>query len=131
MDDLRCFQLEEYKNLRKEIEIYITESRTQERYAVLAVAAIWTWLIANHKTSGALWLVPLLPTALIAFRAVAMQRHFSDLKGYIKDLEDAFGTAGWEHRERKWNVGVANIVLTLVLLTAALVAWYYRSALVK
>jgi hypothetical protein len=33
------FRLEEYKALRKEVEIYLQESRALERYVVVAVAA--------------------------------------------------------------------------------------------
>jgi hypothetical protein len=131
MDDLRAFQLEEYRSLRKEIEMYITESRTQERYAVIAVAAIWTWLIVNKQTSSALWILPVLATALIAFREFAIRRHFQDIKDYIKTLEGAFDVKGWEHTTRRWSLGSANTLLTSVLFVIALFAWFYRNSLVK
>ncbi len=41
MSDDQTFRLEEYKSLRKEVELYLAESRSQERYTVIAAEA---WL---------------------------------------------------------------------------------------
>ena len=36
----KTFQLEEYKELRNEIEIYVTESKALERYTIIALGVI-------------------------------------------------------------------------------------------
>jgi hypothetical protein len=47
MNDDKTFLLEEYRSLRKEIELYLTKSRSQERYTLIAVGAIRGWLVVE------------------------------------------------------------------------------------
>ena len=79
MSDDQVFRLEEYKSLRKEVEIYLTESRSQERYTLIAVGAIWAWLIVNHLHTGLLWFVPVMLTLATSIRMGAILLHFDHL----------------------------------------------------
>lgn len=129
MDDQHAFQLEEYKALRKEIDQHMTESRTEERYAVIASGITWGWLILNHETNWLLWAVPVLLTTAIKFRTDAMSNHIIEIGTYIKRLELAFQAKGWEHETKQRKVTKINGLITLGLLILAVVAWVYRKTL--
>jgi hypothetical protein len=58
-DKNETFLLEEYKALRKEIEIYLTEARSLERSTLAAVGVIWGWLITSHNDDTILWTMPI------------------------------------------------------------------------
>ncbi len=126
MTDDQTFRLEEYKSLRKEIELYLTESRSQERYTLIAVGAIWAWLMINRLTSGLLWSVPIILTVAASIRMIAILQHFTHMGEYIKALEGKFTVRGWEHKPKGWTLGAANMLLSLALLVLAIVAFSYR-----
>jgi hypothetical protein len=131
MSDDQIFRLEEYRALRKEIELYLTESRSQERYTLIAVGVIWGWLITNHLTHGLLWFVPIALTLATSLRMAAILKHFGIIRGYIMQLEDKFGVNGWDHREKSWTLGLAFIVVDVALFVLAAVAFYYRCKLAQ
>ena len=127
MNDDQSFRLEEYKSLRKEVEIYLAESRSQERYTLIAVGAIWAWLIINRLHNGLLWSVPIVLTVATTLRMVAILKHFDHLKEYLRTLETTFGVAGWEQKKRGWTLGAAYFLLDGMLLGLTLLAWLYRN----
>jgi hypothetical protein len=90
------FRLAEYKALRKEIEIYLSESRSLERYTIIAVGAIWGWLITNHNDNLMVWTIPVVLTVLAVGRRIGMNEHFKKLGAYIAEIESKFGVTGWE-----------------------------------
>lgn len=126
MDDRRTFQIEEYKSLRKEIEVYLAEARSQERYVVIGVGAIWAWLLAHNNHENLPWLMPVFLTAAVALRSFGIDRHFKQLKRYLCLLEKEFDVNGWEHQERKFSVGAASNVLALILLLLTVIAFLLR-----
>jgi hypothetical protein len=140
MTDELSFQLEEYKALRKEVEIYEQESRSQERYTLIAVGLTWYWLLTNHLTIGLLWFVPILLTAATTARMVAMMRHFKNLGSYLAKLEDVFIGAqgksekdprGWEHMPKRKSLGLAYGIIDGALLLLTIIGWWYRVAIVS
>jgi sulfite exporter TauE/SafE len=127
MTDAQTFQLEEYKALRKEIELYIKEAHSQELYTVIAVGVVWGWLILNHQNHWLLWAIPLIITIVSVIRMIALYRHFKIMAGYIRKTEGAFGVSGWEHRQRPpLKIEVANIVLGVGLFILAVLGLLWR-----
>jgi hypothetical protein len=129
MEDQQEFRLEEYKALRKEIDQHMTESRTEERYAIISAGITWGWLILNRKTNGLLWAVPVLLTAAITYRTEAMSGHIREIGNYIRKLEVAFDAKGWEHEFKVRRVTRINRMITFGLFVLAVVAWFYRRTL--
>jgi hypothetical protein len=127
----QTYRLEEYKALRKEIELYLTESRSQERYTLIAVWVVWAWLITNKQPSGLLWSVPIILTLATSVRMIAMWKHFGIMGRYIRTLEDEFSVNGWEHLKKPWTLGLAFVVLNIVLLALAVAAFFCRHKLVR
>jgi hypothetical protein len=66
------FLIEEYKALRKEIELYITEARALERYRIIAIGAVWGWLSANRIEHLVAWTIPLILTIGVGFRSLVV-----------------------------------------------------------
>lgn len=129
MSDEQSFRLEEYKTLRKEVELYLTESRSQERYTLIAVGVVWAWLIINRLHNGFLWSVPIVLTLATSIRMGAILLHFDHLGEHLKTLECRFGAPGWEHKDKGWTLGAAFILLDLALLGLSVAAWACRGNL--
>ena len=126
-DDQRTLLMEEYKSLRKEVELYIGEIRLQERYGVLAAWVIWAWLIANGIDNGWLWWAPFLPVALVFVRGIAMTRHIENVGRHLKRTEFQFGIKGWETcTGRRWSMFELNILVLLVMLVITFAARHFR-----
>ncbi|RXH57332.1 hypothetical protein [Granulicella sibirica] len=138
----QVFHIEEYKALRKEIEIHLTESRTEERYLVIAVGAIWAWLITNHNHHVLLWCIPLLLAVASVSRMAALTYDIIKLGSYLRGVENHFHAAGWEHHllniqrfecadrspferfahaKRKINIGRMNNYISVAILILALI----------
>ncbi len=122
------FQLEEFKELRAEIDLYIAEFRTQERNAIIAVGFIWAWLIGNHKTHPLLWAAPMILVLAIIVRSYAMGAHIKVISRYIETTERSFGVKGWEQTPHSKGLGIAHNALTwsLFLLTVLGLAMHSR-----
>jgi hypothetical protein len=123
------FHLEEFRALRGEIEFYLTESRSQERYTLIALGAIWGWLILNHFQDRFLWFIPVVLTIATTVRMVAMLGHFNNLGDYIKTIEHKFGTQGWECKRKRWTLGASYVVLDISLLIISMVGYHCRGYL--
>lgn len=99
------FHLKEYECLRKEIELLTQDSRTLERYAIVAVGVTWGWLFSRRAPSVPEWAycVPCMFAILGAIRAYGINQTFGILGDYISTVENAFyrdgGPVGWEHFE--------------------------------
>jgi len=101
----RDFIKEEYLTLRKEVEAAVTELALMERYCLIAVAGIYTWLLPQVLKEGlpawSLWI----PSVLVLFgalRSLTGGLHLQRLSGYIKKIELEYSkeneyATGWEH----------------------------------
>ena len=96
---------EEYLTLRKEAENAIAEFVSLERYSVIAIAAIYTW-IWTYGLSGSLstiaLAVPILVSIFGALRCRGILEHLRMLGAYIYKIECEVykadgGVQGWEH----------------------------------
>ena len=93
---------EEYETLRKEVEAAMAELKELESRALLAVAAIFTWLV-TQRSEGLIRLGWLVPAALVLFfilRAIAINKHLGWLGEYLKQHEEKYmqpDMLGWEH----------------------------------
>jgi len=94
------FLLEEYKALRKEIELYIAEVRGLERYSIVAIGAVWGWLSANRIEHPVPWMIPLILSIGVGLRGLVILVHFKRISKYIYGIESAFDVNGWEHQFR-------------------------------
>lgn len=101
--ETREFAIKEYEALRKEISDSVAETRSVERYAVVATAAIWTWLLVEK--SGKPWVetvkwIPVVFSLLAAIRCAALLLGIANHAEYIREVEERWGAARgfrWEH----------------------------------
>jgi hypothetical protein len=136
MTNARVFQLEEYRALRKEIEFYIAEFRSQERSVVIADGVIWGWLISHGMWNYLAWSMPVILTAAAAIRSHLLSQHMRVISNYIEHLERSFGVDGWEQmftaKVRNVKRGqFSNALLTYALLTLAIVGFLFHNQLLK
>ena len=124
------FRLEEYKALRKEIEVYLAETRSQERYTLIAVGLIWSWLVINKQSHWVMWAIPIVVTAASGLRLIAAAVHFGNISKYIKTIERHFAVYGWEQQSHKASFGAAAIFVSACLLAISIWACVNRSELV-
>jgi hypothetical protein len=130
MDDERTFLLEEFKALRSEIELYLAEIRGLERNTIIAVGAIWAWLIHERVTDPLAWSIPVTLTLVIALRLIAVGLHFNDVRSRIKQIEKSFKVEGWEHRTSGGFFAISNFAIGVLLLAASVLAMLTRESIV-
>lgn len=110
------FLLEEYKRLCKEIESVVAEVRQSERFSLVAIGAIWGYLLGQNSFNisnvsnyrFALWL-PFFLCILFFIKNTFQGIHLTHLGDYLSSIERHFlaeGATGlgWEQhirRERK------------------------------
>lgn len=106
------FHLKEYDCLRREIELHTQEARSLERNSLIAVGAIWAWLLHNAvKDAIPAWafFIPCLFSVLRPIRAYGINQTFDELGEYIREIENSFhkvdGPRGWEHFNSERNEG--------------------------
>lgn len=105
--DVSEFHRSQYDMVRREIESCVAESRANERYAVAATGAVWTWL-ATHRPDvpsqfRIVWAVPALLAALGFIRNIGLQADVRRAAAYLEQLEAHLTNApghsdppGWE-----------------------------------
>ena len=91
MDKAPDFRLKEYEAVRREMDEAVKETRTLERYALVAVGAIWSWIVASRKPEYVvlMWL-PALLVGFLAFRALLLTNHVTFIANYIIEIEKLF-----------------------------------------
>ncbi|NNB43294.1 hypothetical protein [Pseudomonas chlororaphis] len=133
------FLKEEYLTLRKEVEVAVAELAALERNAILAIAAIYSWLIAAKFTiplASLAWSIPLLISLFSALRSFNVGQHLQRLSAYIKKIEievakDNQHATGWEHfhSEQTKNKGRTKITVAFwvclisVTLIVSIMTW--------
>ena len=130
MDDRHTFMLEEFKALRSEIELYLTEVRGLERNTIIAVGAIWAWLIHERVIDIWAWSIPIALTLVVAVRVAAVSIHFNSTRSRIRVIEDEFKVLGWEHRTAGGSFALSNVVIGILLIAAAFMAMLSRESLI-
>jgi len=101
-DDFRAFSIEQNKALWAEIAENVKEARVLERYAVIATAAYWAFLIKDGKVplTGMTYLEWMLIPALLAIlgglRSMALLSRITLMGRYIRKIETDIGYRGWE-----------------------------------
>jgi hypothetical protein len=125
-----AFRLEEYKALRKEIEIYTQESRALERYTIVALGATWAWLIVNKVHEWVPWTIPPLLVVAVALRGLGFLAHFRHMGEYLAEVEKSFGVQGWEQKRPGAHVARVTNLLAWVLLVLSIIALLWRDALI-
>jgi hypothetical protein len=91
MEKTTDFLLKEYEAARGEMADAVKETRTLERYALLTVAAIWSWVVASRKPEyDALKWLPALIVVFFAFRALVLTKHVDFIANYLEKIEKQF-----------------------------------------
>lgn len=80
------FLLKEYDARRKELADSVAETRTLERYAAGATAAIWTWLFTQNPDKAWVILVRWIPVALCILAVIRCAALFVDILWHAKHL---------------------------------------------
>jgi hypothetical protein len=130
-------RLEEFKYLTGEISARSKELGDLERYIILGVAAIYTWLLSGappvQRVPGITWWLPFALCALGAVRTILYQKTVADISRYLSNVhKTAYGLEGtwessqckeyWDHPYR-WVLGYAggtSGILWVVMLIATL-----------
>jgi hypothetical protein len=101
--------LEEYKDLRKQIDQLLEETNTLAKYAVVLAGAIWTWLATHDNHQYFLWWLPMLITVVFGLRVWPLTYSVTELGEFISRIEESMGLSaelGWEMKckaDRKSN----------------------------
>ena len=103
--DSAGFLKEEYLTLRKEVEAAVERLALMERYSLIAVAAIYTWVFsqaAHVQLPEIIWFIPSVLALFCALRSFTIGRHLGRLSGYIMKIEQEVACSnkyatGWEH----------------------------------
>lgn len=133
------FLKEEYLTLRKEVEAAVAELASLERNAILATAAIYSWLVTAKLTiplSYLAWSIPILISLFSALRSFNVGQHLQCLSIYIKKIEIEASRSnqhakGWEHfhsektknNNRTKTTFAFWLCLILVTLLVFIIAW--------
>lgn len=85
------FVLAEYSAIRSELEEAVRETRSLERFALIALGTIWSWVLASAKPGRelVLWL-PALLIAFLGFRASELIKHIEFIGSYLAKVEATF-----------------------------------------
>lgn len=98
----QAFSIEQNKALWAEIAEDVKEARLLERYAVIATAAYWAFLIKDGKVpltrqNYLEWiLIPALIAILGGLRSMALLSRLSLIGSYLRVMESSMGFSGWE-----------------------------------
>src|ERR1044071_103058 len=105
------FDWQEYRALRKEVELYVQEARALERYTLVALGASWAWLVVNKVAICLPWLIPPLLIVAVGVRGVGVHLYLGNLRSYLAKIEDYFGIEGWEHNQPHRPIALTTLVL--------------------
>ncbi|MFM0049882.1 hypothetical protein [Caballeronia grimmiae] len=102
MSDPFSLAKEEYLSLRKEIETQLAELSALERNSLLAVAAVYSWLVVHSGGSDGrqypftwmAWAIPCLIAIFGAARAYSINVHLGTMGEYLRKVELASQTKG-------------------------------------
>ena len=140
MTPLENFNTEQYKTLREEVILHVSETRKIEVTTVAAVGAIYAWALTHSSIDEAIWMVPPVLVLLAGLRSLALLVRIQELGRYLEKLECFFTDLddcssilrGWENsrpRHLKTLFGpFANTAsafwLLFLLVTASVVKWH-------
>jgi hypothetical protein len=131
-------QKEEYLALRKEVENALADLSSLERNCVLAMSAVYAWLISKGFSAGMDgvlgWGIPLLLSLFGALRCYSINRHLGTMGAYIAKIEainkpGGEEWVGWETFFRNTGGGIQTTIRMWfwgVLITFALVVWLLK-----
>jgi hypothetical protein len=98
-------QKEEFLSLRKEVENALADLSSLERNCVLAMSAVYAWLISQASLGGLDkrigWGIPVLLSVFSALRGYSLNRHLGVIGSYIRNIEKlnkpgGADAIGWE-----------------------------------
>jgi hypothetical protein len=122
------FHLEEFKALRKEVEILLEDYLALERNVVVAIGASWAFLY-HERLPVWTFLIPCLFAVLGAVRAKGIMDAFGVLRGYLLKIEDAYGREdvlkGWEHAHKGTGFAKGAVWFWSILIAATLLVILY------
>src|ERR1700722_8650613 len=93
--------LEEYKVLRKKIDITVGDIIATERWFIIGIASVWTWLFTNKAILGSLqsrlaWWIPVFLAAAGRLQTAALRRHLELICRYLREVVEVRLDLGWE-----------------------------------
>jgi hypothetical protein len=122
------FHLEEFKGLRKEVELLLEDYLGLERNVVVAIGASWAFLY-HERLPAWTFLIPCLFAVLGAVRAKGIMDAFGVLSGYLKKLEIAYRREsvllGWEHSHQGTGFSKGAVWFWSILIAATVLATLY------
>jgi hypothetical protein len=122
------FHLEEFKGLRKEVELLLEDYLSLERNVVIAIGASWAFLY-HERLPAWTFLIPCLFAVLGAVRAKGIMDAFGVLSGYLKKIEIAYRREGvlrgWEHDHQGTGFAKGAFWFWLILIAATVLVRLY------
>lgn len=113
---MTAYHLEEYKAVREEIMFHLREIEQLSRVALVAVAAIYVWILSSfepergmERIAVAIWWLPSIVIAVSWKKTEDMIRRVRTLADYLEKFQEIFADprlGGWETYAR----GEAKIV---------------------
>ncbi len=87
--DSRKFLLQEYENLRKQIDQYTEELLKAERWNLIVSAAVWSWLATTTKSNlpGLIFWLPAIITFILGLRCLGFHKNNLTTAKYLADIE--------------------------------------------
>ena len=141
-EHVKEFYLAEYKAIRDEVMLDLSDVRSTERNVAYACAAVWAWFVV-HPKSRYLLLIPVVLTVLGGARCIAFLLGFDRMHGYLKRVETALGNpdyagklpGGWENytpakgEEFTWldrsGSTVTAVIFWVVLFIASWLVYFF------
>lgn len=108
-------QLEEYKTLRKKIDLTMSDVSTTERWVMVGIVSVWTWLVTNPKTLGTgqarlAWWIPVFLAVVGTAQTRALRRHINLLCDYLRsELEERLGLRWQQWYENRPGIGFLRL----------------------
>ena len=91
--------MEEYRSLRGQLDDEVKEARDLERYALIGIGLIFSWLASLENPTPMVtpaWLFPPLLAIMGWVRARSIMRHIDQVAGYVRKIEAHVYGAGGE-----------------------------------
>ncbi|MEA2235289.1 MAG: hypothetical protein QOC81_13 [Thermoanaerobaculia bacterium] len=111
--DDKDFDVRQHDSLREEIQAAEAAARANERYAIIALAALWAWTAKEAPSIGFVSaVISMLIGVLGGLRMWALWINMHTKAGYIAQIERLLSReelGGWEHYFRDATAGAETI----------------------
>lgn len=134
------FFMKEIEYLRNGIDDAIKETRSIERYSLLATGVIWSWCATAQGNAGLkiiVW-IPCVITLLLGIRSLGISKEISTIDRYLERVEGMVGLPGgfgWERNQAEkrspFEVKTAYLFWSVLQVGTIVIALLYFFGVLK